>query len=821
MRFLIFFFLLLGTCHLLLAQKLTSKSSSGTLIGEVTDSLTAKPLAYAMIAVLKEGKPVNGSLTDQNGNFRISNLPDGVYTLSVKYLGYKDFSIAGIRVKEANVHNVGNLHLSSDNARLKGVTIVSKQNTIENRIDMIVYHADKDITSQSGVATDVLRKVPMVSVDVDGNVSIEGNSSIRVLINGKPSTMFGSNLTEALQSIPASQIKAVEVITLPGAKYDAQGSGGILNIILKNNKAKGWSGNINGTLGSRLENGGIQLNYHKNNFGVNASFDGHSMLKSSTISTLGRHDFDSSGAPLDHMLQAGQGNITRGGYDVRMGFNWDITPNDNLTGSMDYDHFSMHSNNTMDQTIHYLTKPISSSLYQHRISGNVYGEHSSEYDLAYQHKFKRKGQELDALATYNPGHHTMNYFLQPFDSGGNIMNGAARSFNPGTDNESIFSVDYTQPVSKVTTLEAGVKGTFDYVASKTDYYGLVTGSNSYVQDPFRSQQFNYHQSVLAGYVSAITNLLHFLDMEAGVRYEATELKSTFSAGNPVIFPNYSTFVPSLIFSHTFKQHQMLKLGYSKRIERPEFRDLNPAINASDPTNIQVGNPSLGPEIHDRIELGYSFYIRKKAMTNITLYYNHSAHDIQPYTCFFPFYTVGDTTYKNVAVSTRENIGTEKNIGFNIFSSYSLNNKLDFRTNIFVFDKYITNRFVSGNHRNSLDYRINLNVSYQWSPKYEGEFFGMFHSKRNEVQGYYPSFYYYTLAFKRLLFNNKGSIGISLANFFTKYLDQTENITGPFFSYQSKRLIPYRSVGITFSYRFGKMDDKEDSHGKQQAGTREL
>lgn len=802
------------SASVLFAQSPRLTKNITILTGRVMDSVTGKPLSFATVAVLQNGKAVNGGLSNKSGFFTLKDLSTGRYDLKINYIGYRTYWRSNILVKGGIAQNLGKLEVAPNNSLLKSVTITSKQNMIETRIDKIVYRADKDITSQSGVATDVLRKVPMVSVDVDGNVSIEGNSSIRVLINGKPSTMFGSNLTEALQSIPASQIKSVEVITLPGAKYDAQGSGGILNIILKSNKSRGWSGNVNGTLGSRLENGSVQLNYHKNTLGVNASFDTHSMLKSSTISSLDRHDWDSTGAFLDHMLQYGQGNITRGGYDLRLGFNWDITPRDNLTGSMDHDHFDMNSNNVIDQTINYFDGTPSN--YQHRISTNIYGEQSNEYDLAYQHKFKKKDQELDVLTTYNPGHHTMNYSLQPFDSTGKLINGAAKSHNPGTDNESIVSVDYTQPIANGTKLEGGVKATWDQVGSQTTYMGLDLASGMYLTDQFRSQEFNYTQTVLAGYLSATTELFHLLDMEVGSRYEHTKLQSTSLNSGPSIFPNYGTVVPSVIFAHKFKQNQMLKLGYSKRIERPEFRDLNPAINASDPTNIQVGNPTLGPEIHNRIELSYSFYIRKKAMTNITLFYNHSAHDIQPYTRLFPNYVVGDTTYKNVTVSTRENIGTEKNYGINLFSTYSLTNKLDFRTNIFVFDKYIVNRFMSGEHRNSLDYRIHINISYQVSPKFEGEAFGMFRSARHEVQGTYPSFYYYTVAFKRVLFDKKGSIGISLANFFTGRLHQIENITGQSFAYQSERQIPFRSFGINFSYKFGKSDQKNTDQGDQGA-----
>src|ERR1700730_11137796 len=195
---------------------------------------------------------------------------------------------------EKPIVSLGTITLSSSAQTLQNVTVTSSRPIIENKIDKMVYNVERDITSQGGVATDVLRKVPQVFVDVDGNVELQGSSSIRFLINGKPSTMFGNSVADALQSIPASQIQSIEVITSPGAKYDAQGTGGIINIILKKSNVRGINGNVNVSAGTRLENGSFNLNYRHNKFGMNAYLSGNAQLRSTTLNYLSRTSTDSA-----------------------------------------------------------------------------------------------------------------------------------------------------------------------------------------------------------------------------------------------------------------------------------------------------------------------------------------------------------------------------------------------------------------------------------------------------------------------------------------------------------------------------------------------
>ena len=224
------------------AQRKQEPDLHAGLTGKVIDSVSGQPLDYATVTLFLNNnpKPVNGATTDEKGKFSVNDVANGIYKVVIEFIGYKPFTFNNVVITQQNLPvNLKTISLVKKAALLQTVTITAQGKIIENKIDKIVFNAEQDLTSQSGVAIDILKKVPQVSVDVDGNVELAGSSSIRFLINGKPSSAFGNNITDVLQSIPASQIKSIEVVTNPGAKYDAQGLGGIINIILKKNTAKG------------------------------------------------------------------------------------------------------------------------------------------------------------------------------------------------------------------------------------------------------------------------------------------------------------------------------------------------------------------------------------------------------------------------------------------------------------------------------------------------------------------------------------------------------------------------------------------------------
>ena len=289
--------------------------SAGNITGRVVDSVTKNGVDFATVSVFKKGatSPFEGASTEQNGGFKIENLPKGDYRLKIEFIGYQSKMISNVSITDDKMV-LGTILLIPLQNQLKTVTINASAPVVENKIDKLIYNAANDISSQGGVALDLLKKVPMVSVDIDGNVELQGDANVRFLINGKPSSIFGASLSDALQTIPASQIKSIEVITSPGAKYDAEGTAGIINIVLKDSKVQGVNGSVNLSAGTRLENASFNLNARKGNLGFNAFFSGNDQINSSTLTTTNRTSYSSTRDTIGHLYQSGTNPFVRRGY---------------------------------------------------------------------------------------------------------------------------------------------------------------------------------------------------------------------------------------------------------------------------------------------------------------------------------------------------------------------------------------------------------------------------------------------------------------------------------------------------------------------------
>lgn len=824
MKYLFLLFIVTLFPLLVNAQQTTSVKAPGKIYARVVDSVSGHPVEFATVSVFSgvNPRPVNGALTNAKGVFTIEDLPEGKYRINISSIGYRAKSLDNITISaRRSFLRLGEISLANNSVHLNEVTVTAQRDLVENRIDKLVYHADKDVTTQGGVATDVLQKVPGVSVDVDGSIELQGSQSVRVLINGKPSSIFGTNLQEALQSIPASQIKSVEVITIPGAKYDAAGGGGILNIVLKTNKASGVNGSVTVSGGTRLENGSFDLNMRKGTFGVNASFGGNVLLNNTTLNSLQRNVSDSVNGNTS-LMQNGRGGFTRHGYESRLGLDWDITKKDNLTASIGFDNFGNNSNGyTYQQQIAYAKGApgtVENDISTLRNATNNFRFSTTDLELDYKKTFKAKGQELDFSVVSSNGRNRAYYLQnQVFTSNDSLYSGA-HNHNLGRNNETDVQLDYAQPLRKNLLLETGLKGVFNEITSNAAYYGLNTASGQFIFDSTQSNNFIYRQQVYAGYAALSFRLFKLLDIKTGGRYERTELNADFITGQQTRLPGYNTFIPSVIIARTFKDKQTLKFGYTRRIERPEYRDLDPFVNASDPANISVGNPTLGPEKHQRLELSYASFFKKGGSFEITLFYHASNHDIQSYVLYYPSLTIGDSTYKNVAVTTRENVGLEETPGVSLYSSVPITPKINLRANFNLFDRYIRSSLVPGATSNSFNYRINGNATWQVTDDLVLEFFGNFRSPRRGLQGRFPSFTTYNFAFKKLLFHKKGSIGFTTTNPFSKYLNRETSVSGKNFTLVSDSKIPFRSFGLSFSYQFGKMKyNKEKQDNMDQLG----
>ena len=796
---------------------LAQGKGSGRIEGSVVNAGTKETIEYASVTLINQhtGKAVNGAVTDPKGNFVLTGIAPGVYSVKVEFIGYKPFLKNDVKVGASEV-KMGSVSLSPSASNLQEVTVTGTRPLVENHIDKLVYNAANDLTSQSGVALDVLKKVPSVSVDVDGNVELEGDPNIRFLINGKPSTIFGSSLADALQSIPASQIKSIEVISSPGAKYDAAGTAGIINIILKESRVQGIHGTANLSAGTRLENGSFNLNVRKNNFGLNGFFSGNEQLNTTTLNTIDRQSMSPTGDTLTGLSQNGHSAFKRSGYQSGLSAQWDITSKDKLTAALNYNHFG---NNTQSLTVQQQQVTDGTGAILANTPGTVNGgsqvsENATDWSLDYKKNFKNKEQELDVLVTTSTGKNLSDYYQEQDYAGGGVRwfwwvrwfgrawrpaaPGAtgSKAHHPGTDKETDISVDYTQPLGKDFKLETGVKGVFERLNNSVATDTLMA-DKTYGPNANQSYSFTYNRQIYAYYLSTTWSAFHhFIEGQAGMRYEYTNTTADFPG---VTIPGYSIWAPALTVLHKFDETQSIKASYSYRIERPDYGDLNPYYNISDPHNISTGNPALKPEVGHRYELGYNKTFGKGANIYIAAVYRYNSEDIQSFATYYSSLDINGTEYSDVTLTQRYNLGWQSSIGGNLFGSVPVTPALNLRSNIQFGTR--TNANPGLPTVTGFAFRGNLNASYSFGKGLIAEVFGNYNSSQKTIQGTRPAFGFYTLAMRKTFLHKNASVGLTATNPFNKYVDQSSILYGTGFTQTQLRKVPYQSFGITLSYKF--------------------
>lgn len=764
-------------------------SLTGRISGTIIDSLTQKPVDYATVGLGRSGstKTTNGSLTDEKGVFKIDNISAGTYRLTISFIGYQTKIIDGVKTTpEKPDLNLGKILVSPSANALKEVVVTGQAAVVENKIDRIVYNAEKDVTVGGGNASDVLRKVPLLSVDMDGNVSLRGSQNVRVLINGKPSGSMANNIADALKMIPADQIKNVEVITSPSAKYDAEGTSGIINIITKKRNAEGISGTIGGGLGLRQNNGNANLNIKKGRLGLTANIGGNGSWPQTTTVEVLRSD--AAGAPAFEQYSSSESY--RMGYRGSTGLDYDINTYNSITSTLNFNRFK---NNFAGEVL--------SNIYT---GGNVTAANSItdrtmrmngfDWNTDFTHKFKKAGQEWSVA-----GQLTQNKNIQDYTTtytGGFRPNEIGN--NDAKNQEITAQTDYVHPFKKI-TLETGAKLILRDITSPTLVQQEISGV--YQPSASLSNSYTYAQDVYATYVSLGFSLSKKFQVKLGGRFELTEIEGLSNQSQS--FSNtYQNFIPSFVISRSLKNYQTIKLAYNQRIQRPSLFYLNPYRNTADPLNQQEGNPSLSPEVSHNVELGYSTFV-KTTVINASLYYRHTQNIIE--TVVEP--AVDPVSGANISLATFKNVGTNNSFGMNLFGSVNPITKLTLRGNLNTYTYNIkTNSAISTlEPKVYLMYNAFLSASLVLKGGFSAETFFILNSPRRTAQGTNPSFNMWNIGFKKEILKKKGSVGINIIDPFNENKHFDSSYTTTSFTQSSKVAIPFRSVGVNFSWSFGKMN----------------
>ena len=776
--------------------------------GRVIDSNSRKPIDYAAVTVFLTGSTTvaGGMITDDNGYFTIDNLGAGEYVAKVDYIGYSPKTTGGLILSDKHMLvNMGNIPIVSATKNLSTVTVTGTRNFIENKLDKLVYNAEKDISSQSGVATDALKKVPMVGVDMDGNVDLLGDKNVRVFINGKPSAMFDNNLADALKAIPANMIKTIEVITSPGAQYDAQGTGGIINIILKDNKAKGMNGNVNIAGGSRYENGSVSMHVKNGALDLNASLSGNIQLDTKTLFNSDRKA-DSAGIQQNELIQNGYSSTKRDGYRAQVGFDWAINKNENINISASYNNYGNTGLSGVPQwLINDLVIPLDTIATVRNTKG-IYRYMGEDWNLNYKRKFAKEGHELSFSYQGSIGGSDYTYQLDQLYQANTKLYGGAKATNGFNDLENNFYADYANPITKDIVFNTGLKTNLSNITSSSDHDTLNVPSGLFTRDAALNNTFNFNRYIYSAYASLAFPLFKILSVKVGVRDEYT---SNSSPGDTITIPSYNFITPSCMISRTLKGNQIVKFNYSRRLQRPGYGQYNPFLEASDPTNLSKGNPGLAAQKMHWFELSYFKPWEKGSNIYISLFYRYSSDDWQGYSTYHSSYAVGDTVYKNVTLNTTINAGNQESGGLNISGNWVVNDKLQIRPNGSLFYRKITSSFIPGGHADNGNYRLGTNVAYQFTKNLSGEFYCNYNSVRYEIQGTYPSFFNYSFSVRQQFLDKKASLSFSTTNPFSNYISQVSYVSASNFTSMSDRRYPYRFFTLSFSYKFGKIEYVEN------------
>ena len=803
------------------AQNTPATPTTGSVSGKLTDA-SGNPVSYASVALMRmDSTIVNGDLSKDDGSFSISPTGTGNFLLEIQSVGVTTKFIPVQVTADAPDKNVGKIKVTQDKTTLSDVSVVGEKPIMELKVDKKVFNVEKNTTTAGGSAADVLQNVPSVSVDVDGNVSLRGKSDVTILIDGKPSTLLGTDVASALQSLPAGSIESVEVITNPSAKYDAQGSTGIINIVTKKDGRFGLNGNI--TLGAGTNdkyNGNLGLNVRKGKWNafLNSSFRLNETYNNVTTDRTDSGAHGQSYHTYEHVPRHFDGYFNTVGvsYDPDKNNSFTLTENINVMqfGFKDVSDYTVYGNNNQ-------TDPL---YHQNRYSSFSGGPVSLSTALDYKHKFKKKDEELSVDATYaNTTFHRSQDYNTTIDS---ITQQSA--YNPivqhapgvGTNNTLNIWADYTDPLfTKNGKLGLGFKSQF-YWFTSSDSPIIDTAGGPFVQDQSLLAIYNYTQQIHAAYANWNDQFGKF-SYQVGIRAEDAVYDGTGSTPKDTSFHNsFLSFFPSAFVSYQLPSQQAIYLNYSRRTNRPGFMQLLPFVDLSNPGTVNTGNPALIPEFIDNVEFSYSKATKRGDNFILSAYYSYTQNLTEKITRPLTAdeaarYGVpqSDLFTQPVNIASGVTYGAEATGHVQIIPIWDATFNVNFfqnQLNIGNVDTTIK-RYLTDNSGFTWFGKINTNVKLPGN--FSLQINGNYESPKIIAEGHLKETYWVDAAIRKNLWKNKATLVLNCSDIFKTHVFVTD-YSLPSYMETINRVKETRIGNITFTYRFGKSDlGKSGKKGK--------
>jgi outer membrane receptor protein involved in Fe transport len=778
-------------------------SGTGTLSGTIINSTTLKPVEYVYVVLNKAADSTlsAGGITDSLGNFKLEKIPYGKYYLAINLIGNKPQKISDIILTAENaVKKIDTIKLEPSSALLDAVEIKEKKNEVEFSLDKKVINVDKNLVSTGGTAVDVMQSIPSVTVDIDGNLSMRGSTNITVLVDGKPSGLTGISRSAILEQIPASSIESIEIISNPSAKYDPDGMSGIINIILKKKKERGYHGvfTVNAGTGDKYS-GSVALNYSKGMFNVFANYDGRSN-HSTGWGNMTRHTyFNDTDTTLMNYSTSSRKGVS---HDIKLGTDIYLNAKNSLTLSCLYaisddDHSDMTSSRKLD------AYDVLTSYYQDRGS-EVSSENSFDYALDYSKTFSKKGESLTADATYSTSHEietgdqNVQYFYTDTITPLNSTPDKQHTISDDKNSVGTFQADYTYPLSKNSTLELGEKSILRSVDNDYQYNQFDYNANEFLNDTTLSNHFLYNEQIHAFY-STYSNTIGIFEFEAGLRAEQALTKSTLTNTNQEFNKDYFSLFPTLHLNLNLKKDNSIQLSYSRRVNRPGYWQMNPFVEIMSPGIYRSGNPYLTPEYIDSYELGHLKYWDKTSL-NSSVFYKQINDAIQRIVTF-------DSSGNQYM--TQQNISSGISYGLEFVVSQDFT-KWWKATGTFSYFKTEMKGTTDGTELTNSNYSwtAKINSTMTLPKNFTIQLMGNYRAPMATIQGSMNAMYSADLAIKKEIFNKKANISLRLSDIFnTQKFDMQSS--GNDFDLHSIRKRNSRVLYLGFTYKLNSLAKTKD------------
>ncbi len=763
---------------LLIAAQPKDEAIVGTIKGKVIDKNLKQPIPYATVVITDGANTIiSGGISTENGNFLVTDIPRGNYTLKIQFIGYTSYSTPIEISRKSKDIDVGTVALEESAEALDDVTVVAERTTIEQKIDRKVINVGKDLTTTGGTAAEIMNNIPSVNVDQDGNIALRGNENVRILIDGKPTNLSASQL---LRQIPSTSIKKIELITNPSAKYNPEGMSGIINIVLHKNSNIGFNGNIN--LGVNFDenarfNNSIDLNYRTGKVNVYGNY-GANITKNLNAGFVLRED--QNYLTDFSFLDNNKSHLFKVGFDYYI--------NDRNTISV-YTNQNLFDGLTKGTTDIVFLNNDQNDLTQDLISDN--DNLASTYNFDYKHDFKKEGHNIELEVDYN-------VFESDSDDDFNFIGGDGSfiNYNDLIDNErknTTINLDYVNPLSEKTKLELGYEARF----RRTD--------NEYQSTLFPNSIYSYDRDIHSLYTTYGKNFEKW-SYQAGVRLESYQVDAIFN-GEKVFEDEIFTAYPSAYLTYNPTEKSTYQLSYSRRVDRPGLNQVNPIREWSTPRIISIGNPSLDPQFTNSIEANYTKKVKGGSLTG-GVFYRLINDEIN-------LTLIENPDVEEGQILTFDNFDNNSAYGIEVSSNYKPTKWWNFNASFDLYGQTVKG-VVEGLSKevDAVIYNFRMNNNFKATKNLTFQVFGFYRGEQKGIQFDMKPFYFINTGARYNFLEGKGTASINFNDIFNT---QRFRFAGDSPFPQNGRFQgETQTVYLGFSYRFGSGKNRKVSRKRRDA-----